>query len=274
MSSRNRPQAKQRAQRACATALSLALVAAPALADEQTVELRSSGSYQTQRLPEGTREVELLKQLDGSCRFGRSWGYDLSARDLWVDKGCAGRFRLSGEFSRDDEEHQGSNTGVAIAAVAAIAGLALLASRNKDRDDDRPSNDNSNGGGWNDGSGRQIRSGGGMCLDIKGQAREGAQAILYGCHNGANQRFSWGRSGEIRVAGLCLDVANGGSNNGAQVIAYRCNGQDNQRWQARGNQIRSRMNGKCLDVPDGRFRAGQNVQLWDCHGRDNQRWWW
>lgn len=260
------------AQRGLAMALSLALVAAPAAADEQTLELRSGGGYQTQRLPEGTREVELLKQLDGSCRFGRSWGYDLSALDLWVDKGCAGRFRVSGEFKGGDDEHKSSNAGVAIAAVAAIAGLALLASR--DRDDDRGGGNGNNNGGWDDGRGRQIRSGGGLCLDIKGQAREGAQAILYGCHNGTNQRFSWGRGGEIRVAGLCLDVANNSSHNGAAVIAYRCNGQENQRWQARGNQIRSRMNGKCLDVRDGRFQPGQTVQLWDCHGRDNQRWWW
>jgi hypothetical protein len=113
-----------------------------------------------------------------------------------------------------------------------------------------------------------------MCLDIAGRVREGAQAILYGCNNGANQRFEWGRSGELRVGGMCLDVSDGDRNNGAKVIAFRCNGGENQRWRARGNQIRSSMNGKCLDVRDGRIRPGQPVQLWDCHGGENQRWWW
>lgn len=260
-----------RGQRAWAAALSLALVAAPAAADEQTMELRSDGGYQTQRLPEGTREVDLVKQLDGSCRFGRSWGYDLSARELWVDQGCGGRFKLSGEFARDEDEHKSSNTGLAIAAVAAIAGLALLASRNKDRDDDqRPPDDD---GGWDGGRGRQIRAGN-LCLDIAGRVREGAPAIVYGCNNGDNQRFAWGRGGELRVGGLCLDVAGGDRNNGAKVIALRCNGGENQRWRARGNQIRSAINGKCLDVLGGHLRPGRTVALWDCNGGENQRWWW
>jgi Ricin-type beta-trefoil lectin domain len=255
------------AQRWMAAALSTALLASPATADEQTVELRSGGGYQTQRLPDGTREVELIKQLDGNCRFSRSWGYDLSNKELWVDQGCAGRFKLSGEFSNDNGR-SASNTGVAIAAVAAIAGLALLASH-KDRDRDREQEDS----GW-ESHGRQLRSGGGLCLDIRGQVREGAPAIVFNCNKGANQRFAWGRDGELRVGGLCLDVENANRNNGAGLIAYRCNGDANQRWESRGNQIRSRMNGKCLDVRDGRLRSGQAVQLWDCTGRENQRWWW
>lgn len=261
----------KRGQRLLAAALSAALVAPPALADEQSVELRSSGDYVSQRLPDGTREVELERQLGGTCRFNRSWGYDLSNMELWVNGGCAGRFKLSGEFPGDDKDRSSSNTGIAIAAVAAIAGLALLASRNKDKDD-RPDYGSGNNNG--NGQGRQLRAAGGLCLDIKGNAREGAPAILYGCHNGANQRFDWGRDGELRVNGLCLDVAGASHDNGARVIAFRCNGQPNQRWQSRGNQIRSRLNGKCLDVPNGQIRPGQDVQLWDCHGGENQRWWW
>lgn len=258
-------------QRLMATALGVALLAmpaAPARAAEQSVELRSDGGYTSQRLPAGTRDVDLDRQLSGNCRFNRSWGYDLSSMEIWVNNGCSARFTLSGDFS--DSEHRSSNSGAAIAAVAAIAGLALLASHHKDRerDDDRP--DDNSGGGY----GRQLRSGGGLCLDISGRAVEGARAIVFGCHNGSNQRFDWGRGGELKVSGLCLDVAGGNSSNGAEVIAFRCNGGDNQRWQARGNQIRSRMNGKCLDVRDGRLRPGQAVQLWDCNGGDNQRWWW
>ncbi|HEX2011397.1 MAG TPA: lectin, partial [Roseateles sp.] len=190
-----------------------------------------------------------------------------SNMELWVNNGCAAHFRLSGELPEDDQGS--SNVGVAVAAVAAIAGLALLASHKRGQDRDRP---DYNDGGAN--YGRQIRGAGGLCLDIRGRVREGAPAIVYGCNNGGNQRFDWGRGGEIRVGGLCLDAANANYNNGARVIAYRCNGQDNQRWQSRGNQIRSRMNGKCLDVREGRARPGQEVQLWDCHGGENQRWWW
>ncbi|QPF76441.1 DUF3011 domain-containing protein [Roseateles sp. DAIF2] len=257
--------------------LSLALVATPALAEDQKVELRSSGDYVSQRLPDGTREVELDRQLSGSCRFNRTWGYDLSNKELWVNGGCAGRFRLSGDFKDEERSGNSSNAGIAVAAVAAIAGLALLASHNRDKDKDRDRPDYNDGGNNNNGGSgyaRQIRGAGNMCMDISGRVREGAPAILYNCNNGDNQRFDWGRGGELRVGGLCLDVAGGNRDNGAQVIAFRCNGDDNQRWQMRGNQIRSRMNGKCLDVRDGRIRAGQPLQLWDCHGGENQRWWW
>lgn len=263
MSERN---SVKRSQRVLAAALSAALVAPPALADEQSVELRSSGDYVSQRLPDGTREVELERQLAGSCRFNRSWGYDLSNMELWVNGGCAGRFKLNGEFSGDDKDRGSSNAGIAIAAVAAIAGLALLASRDKNK------NTPEHEGG--DRNGRPLRTAGGLCLDIRGSAREGAPAIVFGCHNGANQRFDWGGDGELRVNGLCLDVTGASRDNGARVIAFRCNGQPNQRWQSRGNQIRSRLNGKCLDVPNGQTRPGQEVQVWDCHGGENQRWWW
>lgn len=265
----------RRVRRVTAAALCVALVAQPAWAEEQTLELRSNGEYVSQKLPAGTRDVELDRQLAGACRFNRSWGYDLSNMELWVNGGCSARFRVSGEFREEEQSSSSSNAGVAVAAVAAIAGLALLASSRRDKD--RNDNNDNNNGDWNGGGGgyaRQIRGPGGMCLDIAGRVREGAPAILYGCNNGENQRFEWGRGGELRVGGMCLDVSGSDRNNGAKVMAFRCNGGDNQRWRARGNQIRSSMNGKCLDVRDGRIRPGQPVQLWDCHGGENQRWWW
>lgn len=266
----SRPLAR-RARRFTIATLCAALVASPAWAEEQTLELRSNGEYVSQKLPAGTRDVELDHQLGGACRFNRSWGYDLSNMELWVNGGCSARFRVSGEFREEDQSSSSSNAGVAVAAVAAIAGLALLASSRRDKD----RNDDNSGGDWNGGGyGRQIRGAGGLCLDIAGRVREGSQAILYNCNNGENQRFAWGRGGELRVGGMCLDVSGGDRSNGAKVVAYRCNGGENQRWRARGNQIRSSMNGKCLDVRDGHIRAGQPVQLWDCHGGENQRWWW
>lgn len=259
-------------------ALCMAMLVSPAAAQqERTLELRSEGDLVSRRLPAGTRDVELEQQLGGVCRFNRSWGYDLSQMELWVNEGCAARFRLIGEFRDSDRQEQGegsaessssSNAVAAVAAVAAIAGLALLASKSRDK--------NEGSGDWNgqQGYGRQIRGAGGLCLDISGRVREGAPAIIYGCNNGANQRFEWGPRGEIRVGGLCLDVANGDGGNGAGVIAFRCNGGENQRWRSRSGQIRSAMNGKCLDVRDARIRPGQPVQMWDCHGGQNQRWWW
>ena len=156
-----------------------------------------------------------------------------------------------------------------MAAAALIAGIALIASKDKDRDRE-------DGGDWQDGgwNGRQIRGKGGLCLDIEGGARPGRNLIVYTCNNGGNQRFEWTRGGELRVGGLCLDVADRNPEDGARVMAYTCNGGSNQRWQARGGQIRSRDTGKCLDLESGRARPGQPVIMYRCNGGENQRWTW
>lgn len=188
---------------------------------------------------------------------------------MWVDGGCGGRFKLTTEAagSRDGS----SNVGAAIAAAAVIAGIALIASKDrKDRDNDRP-DDPDPGGSW---GAHEIRGQGGLCLDIEGSARPGQGLIVFNCHNGSNQRFEWRRNGELRVAGLCLDVADRNDNDGARVIAFDCNGQSNQRWRARDGQIRSESTGKCLDIENARARPGQAVIMYRCTGSENQRWSW
>jgi hypothetical protein len=267
------------------TAAAVTLGAAPVRAAEQSMELRSRGGYESTRLPKGTTEVELEQQLSGTCRFNRSWGYDLSNLELWVNSGCAARFKVStsGESS---ESSSGSNTGAAVAAVAAIAGLALIASHaNKDRNQSnndyypdyndnnypqRPYPNRPNGNGW----GNQVRGMNNLCLDIEGGVRQGNGLIVYRCSGGDNQRFSFTRNGEIRVGNMCLDVDGGSQNDGARVLAWQCSGGPNQRWIRSGNQIRSQMNGKCLDIRDGNARPGQQVLMWRCSGGANQRWWW
>lgn len=259
------------------TAGALLMPAGWAQAAEKEVELRSRGGYESWPLPAGTRDVELVEQLSGACRFNRSWGFDLSNKELWVNNGCAARFKVLGKGlgngNEDGEAKEGSgvNPAIALAALAAIAGVAVLA--NRDRGDNN--NNDPVGPSYPGGQEREIRGPGGMCLDIEGSARAGAGAILFRCHGGGNQRFNFGRGGELRLGGnLCLDVEGGNGQDGARLIAWGCNGQRNQRWNFYGNQIRSQLNGKCVDVRDGRFRPGQAVQLYRCNGTDSQRWSW
>jgi len=258
-------------------AASLLMGGTSAWAAEQTIELSSRGGYQSHRLPDGTTEVELVQQTAGGCRFGRTWGYDLGGKELWVDGGCGGRFRITtsaaaggdgaGNASNSDNS---SNIGAAVAAAAVIAGIALIASKDKDKDRDRDDGWQDDGG-WN---GRQIRGKGGLCLDIEGGARPGRNLIVYDCNGGGNQRFEWNRDGELRVGGLCLDVADRNTSDGARVMAFTCNGGANQRWRARGGEIRSVDSGKCLDIENGRARPGTAVIMYRCNGGDNQRWSW
>jgi len=65
-------------------------------------------------------------------------GLRLSAKELWVNSGCGGRFQVT-RTPQDSGHGNGSNVGYAIAAVAAIAGLVLLANSNR-RDDNRGGN--------------------------------------------------------------------------------------------------------------------------------------
>lgn len=249
----------------------LTLPSGAAWAGEQTVELRSRSGYQSYRLPDDTTEVELVDQLQGACRFNRSWGYDLSNKELWVNSGCGGRFKISTEAASSDKS---SNVGAAVAAAAVIAGIAILASKDKHKDDGggwQPEPGSGGGSGWGS---QQIRGEAGLCLDIEGNARPGNNLIVFNCHNGSNQRFEWGRRGELRVGGLCVDVADGNTDDGARVIAWHCNGQRNQRWRAYGGQIRSEATGKCLDLKEGRARPKQPVIMWRCNGQSNQRWSW
>ncbi|MDH0864900.1 lectin [Mitsuaria sp. GD03876] len=264
---------------AAPVAAAITLGGPPARAAEQTIDLTSRGGYQSARLPDGTTEVELVQQTAGGCRFGRTWGFDLTNKEVWVDGGCGGRFKItvsgagnsSGGDSNTSSSDNSSNIGAAVAAAAVIAGIALIAS-SKDKDKDRDRDDDWQGdAGWNS---RQIRGKGGLCLDIEGGARPGRNLIVYDCNGGGNQRFEWNRNGELRVSGLCLDVADRNTSDGARVMAFNCNGGSNQRWRTRGGEIRSVETGKCLDIENGRARPGTAVIMYRCNGGDNQRWSW
>lgn len=244
----------------------------------KTVELRSSGRYESLRLDGAVRDVELDHQLSGACRFNRSWGFDLGNRELWVNDGCSARFKLYGDAAQGEEgKDSGISTGAVVAGVAAVAAIALLASKSgKDRDNNNNHNGNEDWQGpdrpqW---GGSQIRGKNGLCLDMSGRVEQGTEAIVFNCHGGNNQRFSWSSRGELRVDGMCLDVAEGNREDGARVIAWPCNGGANQRWSRQGSEIRSRMNNKCLDIKEGRAQPKQPVLLWRCNGGSNQRWSW
>ena len=74
--------------------LPLLFTASNASAAQQIVELGANGAPATVQMPKGTHVVDLVTQRAGNCRFGRTWGYDLTTLELWVN-GCAGSFRLT-----------------------------------------------------------------------------------------------------------------------------------------------------------------------------------
>lgn len=55
---------------------------AQAQVQDQLVDLRSSGGYTSYRLADDVTQVDLVEQTQGACRFNRTWGYDLTNREL------------------------------------------------------------------------------------------------------------------------------------------------------------------------------------------------
>ena len=79
--------------------------------------------------------VELLRQLGGKCRQGRSWDYDDNS--ITVRDGCRAEFGYGYRYGGgnpypDQDKDKGLSTGAIIAGVAVAGGLiALLASQGK-----------------------------------------------------------------------------------------------------------------------------------------------
>lgn len=106
----------------------------------------------------------------------------------------------------------------------------------------------------------------GQCLDM----RNGTEAILWQCHGGSNQTFTFrsGSYGQLMVGGRCL-ASSGQSGSG--IVAVSCTGTRNQMWTVTSAGALRNEEGWCADVERG---GGQGARIiaWSCTGSANQRW--
>ncbi|GIJ09680.1 RICIN domain-containing protein [Micromonospora andamanensis] len=115
----------------------------------------------------------------------------------------------------------------------------------------------------------------GRCVDVDGASTaNGAQAKLWDCHGGTNQRWTYTASKQLMVYGnKCLDASGQGTSNGTLAIIWDCNGQVNQQWNVNANgTITGAQSGLCLDASGYGTTNGTVVHLWACHGGTNQQW--
>ncbi|MFI6128583.1 ricin-type beta-trefoil lectin domain protein [Micromonospora sp. NPDC051141] len=115
----------------------------------------------------------------------------------------------------------------------------------------------------------------GRCVDLPGSTTtNGAQAQLWDCNGGANQRFSYTAAKQLTVYGTkCLDASGQGTANGTAVVIWDCNGQANQQWNVNADgSITGVQSGLCLDASAFGTTNGTKVQLWQCLNGANQRW--
>ena len=115
----------------------------------------------------------------------------------------------------------------------------------------------------------------GKCLDVAGAKTDnGAPVILWSCHDGSNQQWSWTGEGELRIynGSKCLDAWGGAGNNGDKLAIGICNGGANQKWAlTEAGELRG-INGKCVDLWGSSTADGAAVALYSCHGGTNQKW--
>ncbi|HEX6232807.1 MAG TPA: ricin-type beta-trefoil lectin domain protein [Jiangellaceae bacterium] len=113
---------------------------------------------------------------------------------------------------------------------------------------------------------------GGKCVDVaRSSTADGSKILLWGCHGGANQRWTQHEDGSLRTMGKCLDARR--TTNGSATVLWTCNGTGGQKWIARtdGSLFNPR-SGRCLDAESGSSANGTRLIIWNCHGKANQRW--
>ena len=106
----------------------LVIPVAPARADERTIRCESRNYRYNYCRVDTDNRASLVSQFSpfARCELGRTWGYD--NRGVWVDRGCAGEFRVG---------KGGGGSGAAVAgAVAGAAIIAAIIASNHDKNKD------------------------------------------------------------------------------------------------------------------------------------------
>lgn len=116
-----------------------------------------------------------------------------------------------------------------------------------------------------------------FCMDVRGaDGAAGADVIMWTCHGGTNQRWTWD-NGDVRAvhSGQCLDVYGWGTHNGAGIIQWPCHGGNNQKWDM-DSQWRLRPRHaptKCLSVHSASPADGTALHIWDCDDNKTEQKW-
>ncbi|MDN3241437.1 BNR-4 repeat-containing protein [Glycomyces tritici] len=123
----------------------------------------------------------------------------------------------------------------------------------------------------------------GKCVDIvSGSTADGAEAIQWTCHGGANQLWELQDAGGgyyriVSVAsGKCLDVNGASTADNAAIIQWTCGDRANQQWQLRAGgdhfQIAARHSGKCIDVAGASTANSARLHQAACSSSTTQQW--
>ncbi|MFC5662329.1 DNRLRE domain-containing protein [Kitasatospora misakiensis] len=116
-------------------------------------------------------------------------------------------------------------------------------------------------------TGAMVLNSSGQCLEVPNGAA-GNWAVLQPapCTGAANQQWTRGDDGSLRLLGYCLDNPLNQVDDGTQMMLWGCNGGLNQQWEVRTDgMVVNRHSGKCLDTDKG-------ASVWVCWAGPNQVW--
>jgi streptogrisin C len=131
-----------------------------------------------------------------------------------------------------------------------------------------------NGGGNGRGGNNFVSGLNGKCIDVPGgEATDGRRLVMWDCHDGANQNWTFHSDGTVRAMGMCMDVAWGSRDNGAVIQLAHCSGNPAQKFvlSAAGDLVNPQAN-KCVDIASFNNANGAKLVQWECTGQANQKW--
>jgi hypothetical protein len=109
---------------------------------------------------------------------------------------------------------------------------------------------------------------GGRCLEVAGEAVEGAGTRLATCLSETDQAWSLASDGHVQAAsGLCLDV--GDSADGTPTTLMPCSDGAGQSWAKTAAGQLQGLGGKCLSLNTD---AGGSLELSACVDAPSQKW--
>lgn len=80
---------------------------------------------------------------------------------------------------------------------------------------------------------RRQPAGLGKCADISGGTENHASVVLWSCHGGPNQKWTYNASTKALVnpqSGRCLDIPESSDRDGTQLQIFDCNSTAAQQW--------------------------------------------
>lgn len=111
-----------------------------------------------------------------------------------------------------------------------------------------------------------------LCFDNYGSKTTQSNRVqLFTCTGNANQSFTLGTDGTLKVQDRCI-VSSGGPS--SDIVISNCTGHPNQRWtHTKAGNLVNQDSGLCIDAFNGSLTSGTRLTVWTCGPNQlNQLW--